>query len=217
MHRWSAAALATAAIVVGLAAPGAAQDDDDRPTAVVSMGDSYLSGEAGRWEGNSSSDWGDRRGTDRAAYRSGGWIRFWRYDAGRIYGATDRNGCHRSDVAPILSSGIDVDARINLACSGAEAENLWRASSGGSSFKGEAPQADQLAAVAATHDVEMIVVSVGGNDLGFADIILDCTVRYVTSRPGGATPATGPSSVRSSATSPARWTTWPAPSPTSGP
>ena len=34
---------------------------------------------------------------------------------------------------------------------------------------------------AAGHDVEMIVLSIGGNDLGFADIIIDCTIEYNTS------------------------------------
>ena len=32
-----------------------------------------------------------------------------------------------------------------------------------------------------THDVEVIVLSIGGNDLGFADIILDCALSWYTS------------------------------------
>lgn len=148
-----------------------------KPTAIVSMGDSYISGEGGRWQGNSSNGWGNRSGTDRAAYVN--W--WWRYDASRVYGSTDANQCHRSDVAPILSTSVAVDARINLACSGAVAANIWRASNGGQWFKGEAPQSDQLASVAQTHDVETIVLSIGGNDLGFADVIVDCVLRYNTS------------------------------------
>lgn len=148
------------------------------PTAIVTMGDSYISGEAGRWEGNWSSSSGDRGGTDRAAYR---WRGIWLYDATRIYGATDSSGCHRSDVAEVISNDIAVDAQVNLACSGADTGNIVRAANGGVSHRGEAPQADQLAAVAAGHDVEMIVLSIGGNDLGFADIIIDCTVEYNTS------------------------------------
>jgi len=46
-------------------------------TAAVSMGDSFIAGEAGRWDGNSINSFGDRRGTDRAAYMRG-W--FWRYE-----------------------------------------------------------------------------------------------------------------------------------------
>jgi hypothetical protein len=183
MRRPVIALIALLAVLSGMAAlPGAAgaQAAGGRPTAVVTLGDSYISGEAGRWEGNSSSDRRDRRGTDRAAYRNRwGW---WRYDPSRVYGASDNTGCHRSDVAPVLSSGIPVDRLINLACSGAATRNLLRASSGGVGMKGEAPQGDQLAEVAATHDVEMIVVSIGGNDLGFSSTIIDCALDYLFSR-----------------------------------
>lgn len=68
---------------------------------------------------------------------------------------------------------------VNLACSGAVSENVFRASNGGVPFKGEAPQADQLAAVAAANDVKVIALSIGGNDLGFADIIKDCALDFV--------------------------------------
>ncbi|MEM9608664.1 MAG: GDSL-type esterase/lipase family protein [Actinomycetota bacterium] len=172
-----AAVVIVALGVVGVLVP-AAGAQDDRPTAAVSLGDSYISGEAGRWEGNSSSDWGDRRGTDRAAYRRG-W--FWRYDESRVYGESGATGCHRSDVAPILSAGLSVDASVNLACSGADTADIRRAANGGTTHRGEAPQADQLAAFAATHDIELVVLSVGGNDLGFAGIIVACVLDYSTS------------------------------------
>lgn len=150
---------------------------DPMPTALVTMGDSYISGEGGRWEGNWPSFTRDRGGTDRAAFVLNGW---WRYDAARVYGAT-AEGCHRSDVAPAVNNQIPVEAAINLACSGAATDNIFRSANGGASHRGEPPQADQLAEVAATHDIEMIVLSIGGNDLGFSDIIIDCTVRYTTS------------------------------------
>jgi hypothetical protein len=98
------AAIATTPTSAATRAP--ATSHGDRPTAVVSLGDSYISGEAGRWEGNSSRNYGDRRGTDRAAYKRR-WS--WRYDKSRIYGPSAANGCHRSDTAPVISSGIDVD------------------------------------------------------------------------------------------------------------
>jgi len=148
------------------------------PTAVVAMGDSYISGEAGRWLGNSTTITGNRAGTDRAAFRVGG---LWFYNATRVYGASDANGCHRSDVAEVRSSAIAVGSLINLACSGARTVNILRGTSGGIGQGGEAPQADQLAAVAATRDVELIVLSVGGNDLGFGSIILACTTDYLGS------------------------------------
>ncbi len=169
-----AVSLVAAAIATG---PAAGQGPSE-PTAVVTLGDSYISGESGRWKGNWGSSLGSRGGTDRAAYR---WWRFWLYDAERVYGSTDNSGCHRSDVAPVLTPALAADARINLACSGARTVHIWRARRGGRSLKGEPPQADQLRAVAASHDVEMIVLSVGGNDLGFSDIIIDCTVEYLTS------------------------------------
>ncbi|MFJ6719041.1 GDSL-type esterase/lipase family protein [Streptomyces sp. NPDC091259] len=49
----------------------------------------------------------------------------------------------------------------------------------GVSLKGEAPQADRLAAVAAADDVKVIALSIGGNDLGFADIIKECAYDFV--------------------------------------
>lgn len=157
------------------------------PTAVVTLGDSYISGEGGRWAGNHFSDYGDRGGTDRAAYRNR-WG-FWRYSEALVYGPSGASGCHRSDVAPVLSSGLHldigvespVDTAINLACSGAETVNLFRSSHGGQGMKGERSQADKLADVAAGHDIEMVVVSIGGNDLGFGSIILDCALDYMVS------------------------------------
>ncbi|MFD4247429.1 GDSL-type esterase/lipase family protein [Streptomyces sp. NPDC058525] len=142
------------------------------PTAVVSMGDSYISGEAGRWKGNSLTNTGNRTGTDR------GWVSGSSYDPGKVYGTT-AGGCHRSDSAEVRSAGPIADVAVNLACSGATSQNVFRASNGGVAFKGEAPQADQLAAVAASHDVKVIALSIGGNDLGFADIIKDCAYDFI--------------------------------------
>ncbi len=164
--------------LLGIPTPADAATNPDRPTAVVSMGDSFISGEGGRWDGNSSRSYGDRRGTDRAAYKRRGW---WRYDESLVYGESASNGCHRSDVAPVVSSEIEVDALINLACSGAATKHLIRSANGGSSHKGEPSQADQLVEVAGQYNVEMIVVSIGGNDLGFSSIIVDCAIDYLTS------------------------------------
>ncbi|MFG2848579.1 GDSL-type esterase/lipase family protein [Kitasatospora sp. NPDC048296] len=139
------------------------------PPIAVSMGDSYMSGEAGRWMGNSDTFTGSRSGTDRAYTGSG-------YDATQVYGSTS-GGCDRSDSAEVLSAFTAAGA-LNIACSGATTANVLRASSGGQSFKGEAPQADQLAAIAATRNVNLIALSIGGNDLGFADAISTCVKDY---------------------------------------
>lgn len=168
-----------AAVILGSlvgAVPAAAQQPE--PTAAIALGDSYIAGEGGRWLGNSSYDWADRRGTDRAASRRG-W--FWRYIEEGVYGDSYANGCHRSDVAPIRSAELVVDATFNLSCSGASSSHLRSAVNGGQSYRGELPQADQLAAVAATHDVEVVVIAVSGNDLGFTNVITDCVAGYLTS------------------------------------
>lgn len=163
--------LAAGALVAGGAGTAVAGPGNG-PTAVVSMGDSYISGEAGRWKGNSLTNSGNRTGTDRA------WVSGSSYDPAKVYGAT-AGGCHRSDSAEVKSAGAIADVAVNLACSGAVSQNVFRASNGGVAFKGEAPQADQLAAVAATNDVKVIALSIGGNDLGFADIIKECAYDFI--------------------------------------
>jgi len=171
----AALALAPVAAVQARAAtavPAAATAGAVPATAVVSMGDSYISGEAGRWKGNSDDSGGSRDGTDRAWTGSG-------YDPALVYGSTYANGCDRSDVAEVRSAPTVAQAQINLACSGATTANIFRASQGGKSFKGEAPQADQLAVVAAHYQVKLIALSIGGNDLGFGDVITACVEDYV--------------------------------------
>jgi hypothetical protein len=159
-------AAAAVTLVGSLAAPAGAQSASGghgrRPTAVVSLGDSYISGEAGRWKGNSADPAAGYQGTDRGA---------------QVY--SDTNGCHRSDVAEIVSAGLPVRNAINLACSGARTVHVLRASAGGVAFKGEAPQNDQLATVARTNDVKLIVLSIGGNDLGFGNIVASCVAAYL--------------------------------------
>ena len=145
-------------------------------TAIVSLGDSFISGEAGRWNGNSLNILGTRDGTDRAARCT--WI-FCSYDAARVYGSTASNGCHRSDVATIKSAGVSVSEKINLACSGARSVNIWRASQGGQTFKGEAPQADQLLTVAQQKNVKLVVLTILANDVGFADHVINCTASWI--------------------------------------
>ncbi|WP_354638878.1 GDSL-type esterase/lipase family protein [Kitasatospora camelliae] len=161
--------MALALPLLGVATPARAATG---PTATVSMGDSYISGEAGRWKGNSDTTSGSRDGTDRAWTGSA-------YDPARVYGSTYASGCDRSDVAEVKSASGISQAQLNLACSGATSANVFRAANGGQSFKGEAPQADQLAALAGQYDIKLITLSVGGNDLGFADVISTCVQDYM--------------------------------------
>jgi lysophospholipase L1-like esterase len=156
------------------AAPAAA-----RPTASGSMGDSFISGEGGRWLGNGSEPLGTRSGTDRAAYDCGDLG--CEYDPARVYGASEANDCHRSDVAPIVSAPIAVDEKVNLACSGAKARDLWPGDEGGTAHFEEPPEADQLAVVARRDDVRMVVVTVGANDVGFGELVAECAVDWARS------------------------------------
>ena len=175
----SAAAFAALAAVIGSGAVsvGAAPAKQPVPTVAVSLGDSYISGEAGRWQGNSIDPAGSRDGTDRAFTGTG-------YDLSRVYiPPSDTNGCHRSDVAEIRSSTLPVDQRDNIACSGAVTQNIFRSSSGGVGQNGELPQADQLAALARTSRVKLVVLSIGGNDLGFSSIVSACLQAYETFGP----------------------------------
>ncbi|MEV7026973.1 GDSL-type esterase/lipase family protein [Kitasatospora sp. NPDC093558] len=172
-RRLLSAALALPLVIGGsVAAAAPASAAPVGPTASVTLGDSYISGEAGRWMGNSADGSGSRTGTDRAWNGSS-------YDASTVYGATAANGCDRSDVAEVTGASSVAAKQINLACSGAVTSNVFRASNGGQSLKGEAPQADQLATVAAQNNVKLITLSIGGNDLGFSDVISTCVKDYL--------------------------------------
>lgn len=167
-----------AVLAAVLAAPAGAQaGPNSSRTAIVSLGDSYISGEAGRWRGNSVNSAGNRDGTDRAAYNCT--VATCSYDPARVYGLTALNGCDRSDVAEIQSNTIPADSKFNLACSGATTANIFRGSKGGESFKNEPPQGDQLLYVATAYNVKLVVLSIGGNDLGFASIVQACATAYL--------------------------------------
>ena len=98
-------AVVAAVVVVALGiVPSASAGPTSSTTAIVALGDSFTSGEGGRWNGNSLNIFGTRDGTDRAARCTLGI--FCSYDAHRVYGSSYDNGCHRSDVAPIKSATI---------------------------------------------------------------------------------------------------------------
>jgi hypothetical protein len=182
-------AAGAAALVCACTAPAAHAGPSSGPTSIVSIGDSYISGEAGRWQGNSVDPAPGNDGTDRACRPAGPGCQV---DKSTVYvGGTDTNGCHRSDVAEVLSASVAVDRRVNIACSGAVTKNIFRASNGGEAQNGEAPQADQLVAVAKNTHVKMIVLSIGGNDLGFASIVAACFEGYLAKQ-GPCEPAQQP-------------------------
>ena len=167
---------------LGLAAAGlttATQATADGPGVgtpwVASLGDSYISGEAGRWAGNSNSSSSSVDALGSTAY----------YDnATRT--AEQINRCHRSWAASIyISAGTQ---GVDLACSGAKT-STHTTSDGyfkpGLDFydngAGKQGQAKMLQNFAAGHNVKMVVVSIGGNDFNFAGIIQSCVTNFLTS------------------------------------
>lgn len=169
-------ALVTVAValpVVGAAEVAQADGPGVGTPWVVSLGDSYISGEAGRWAGNSNNSSSSVDAGGSAAY----------YDNGGVSETINR--CHRSTAAEIhIGGGIN---SLNLACSGAKV-NTFTTSDGyfkpgidfyqSGSNKG---QARMLQEFAGTHNVKMIMLSIGGNDFNFADIVQACVVDFLTS------------------------------------
>ena len=136
---------------------------------VVSLGDSFISGEAGRWAGNQSLSTNAIDALGPAAY----------WDAG------DRESierCHRSLSAAIH---IGVVRSLNLACSGAITStkiNEDGTFKPGIDFYDEAGrkgQALMLQEFASENNVEMVALSIGGNDFRFSPIIAQCVKDFL--------------------------------------
>ncbi|MGW9438616.1 hypothetical protein [Streptomyces sp. NPDC055607] len=141
-----AAVVSTAALVtLALPVESGAMPPPSAERVVVSIGDGSISGVGGRWQGNTNLIFHNQNGTDRGE---------------GAYGSTN-GGCYRSDVSEINSALITEHTSINLACDGATAWNVFRPAKGGKPFKGEATQAEQLAQIASTKNVDMIVMSLG--------------------------------------------------------
>jgi hypothetical protein len=140
---------------------------------VVSVGDSYISGEAGRWAGNSNASESYVDALGPTAY----------YDNANNTGEQIAR-CHRSKSAEIfIGGGVD---SLNLACSGAQTTSY----TDGDNFKpgldfydngGQQGQALMLQNFAAAHNVKMVVVALGGNDFDFASIVQSCVEGFLTS------------------------------------
>ena len=143
---------------------------------VVSVGDSAISGEAGRWAGNTNGSPSNVDALGPTAY----------FD-NAANSAETIHGCHRSKASEIgIGGGV---ASANLACSGAR--TYTQAFSSGSDFKpgldfyddgaGHLGQAKALQQYAATHNVKLVVALIAANDYGFADIVQQCVLDWLTS------------------------------------
>ncbi len=154
--------------------PAHADGAGNGPAWAVSMGDSYISGEGGRWAGNSNNSSASVDAGGAAAY----------FDNAN-HTAETTPGCHRSTAAEIaVGDGVN---SLNLACSGAQT-STYVSSSG--QFKpgidfyssgGNQGQALTLQQFAASHNVRMVQLSIGGNNFGFADIVQQCVTNFLTS------------------------------------
>ena len=163
--------------LVGLSlipAPAQADGPGSGTPWVASVGDSYISGEAGRWAGSSNSNSASADALGSTAY----------FDNAANNAETIER-CHRSKSAEIgIGGGTN---SINLACSGAKTAT----DASGSYFKpgldfydngaGKIGQAKALQQFAATHNVKMVAVSIGGNDFNFASVVQSCVVDFLGS------------------------------------
>ncbi len=160
--------------LLAAAAPAAADGPGVGTPTVVTLGDSAISGEAGRWAGN----------TNMASWRVDalGSTAYWDTPSGEAI-----PGCHRSKAAQAhIGGGV---ASANLACSGAKTTTGGTGS--GQDFKpgidfysdaqGRKGQALALQEYASTHNVKAIVVMIGANNYGFAAIVERCVLNWVTS------------------------------------
>ena len=180
MRHFAPARVRAAAVVflavgaVGVPAAHADGPGVGTPT-VVAVGDSYISGESGRWAGNASSEsYVDALGS--TAY----------YD-NSTNSAETIPGCHRSKSNESAIGGGVVGK--DLACSGAA--TATQPYSSGNDFKpgldfyddgaGHQGQAKMLQSYAATHNVKLVAISIGGNDYNFAGIVQDCVADFLYS------------------------------------
>jgi hypothetical protein len=139
----------------------------------TSVGDSFISGEAGRWAGNTdeSSSKTDALGSTAYYDNAGG--------TGELI-----KGCHRSKSAEVyIGGGVSGE---NLACSGAKTSTFTE----GETFKpgidfynsgGKEGQALMLQHFAATHNVKLVALSIGGNNFNFAPIVQTCVEDFLES------------------------------------
>ena len=176
MHaRIRRSALVAAIVAVGCGGAGAAARADGPGVgtpAIVSLGDSAISGEAGRWAGNTNNSSSRVDALGSTAYHD-------------VAGAEAIRGCHRSKAAEVhIGDGF---LTANLACSGARTST----NAGGSDFKpgsvfysdasGRKGQALALQQYAATHNVRAVALLIGANNYGFADIVQQCITDWLTS------------------------------------
>ncbi len=178
VRRVRALAVVGALATTGVVAMGTGTAHADGPGVgapyVVSVGDSAISGEAGRWAGNTNNSSSNIDAGGSAAY----------YD-NATHTAEAIPGCHRSTAAEVhIGGGIN---SANIACSGAR---TYTQTPGSGDFKpgldfynsgGYKGQAQVLQEFASTHNVKAVAVLIGANNYGFADIVQQCVQNWLLS------------------------------------
>jgi hypothetical protein len=166
--------LVATAFALGIASTAAADGPGVGSPAIVTLGDSAISGEAGRWAGNTNGD--------PARVDALGPTAYWDTPGGEAI-----PGCHRSKAAQAHIGGGVLSA--NLACSGAR--TVTGGTAAGQSFKpgidfysdaqGRQGQALALQGYAAAHNVRAVVVTIGANNYGFGEIVARCVLDWISS------------------------------------
>jgi hypothetical protein len=138
---------------------------------VVTLGDSYISGEAGRWAGNTNESSSEIDALGETAYDDNG-------------SSEAIAGCHRSKSAEVYIGG-GVNGK-NLACSGAKTssfttEGLFKPGLDFYNSGGHEGQALMLQHYAAEHNVKLVAISIGGNNFNFASIVQTCVEDFLES------------------------------------
>lgn len=165
-----AASVAGPAIAIAVSSPAQAAEFTDKAPIAVSLGDSFISGEGGRFNGNVYTSLTSDGARDTGPHNKG-WDSY-RDQFGRAAKGKSEL-CHRSDSAEIYSlANANGWKAVNLACSGATSTNILM-----NGQHGEDSQLHQLDVLAADpkNDIKAVAVSIGGNDLGFSSLIADCT------------------------------------------
>lgn len=169
-----ATCLAAGLLALGFTTPAVADGPGVGTPTIVSIGDSTVSGEAGRWAGNTTS-------LGPESEDALGPTAYWDTPTGE-----SMPGCHRSKSAEV-HIGVDTAGHkvnsLNLACSGSMTttydvweepfkpglDNVWDVS-----IPNGYSQLLLLADYARTHNVTNVVVRVGANDIGFNTIVKTC-------------------------------------------
>lgn len=138
------------------------------PPAMITLGDSAISGEGAGTDTHDAYGPGTDQGGDK-------------------HPAVHVNYCHRSHSTEIYRTALPGMTALNVACSGAETGDLvsdpaLAAITGpGSGDFGEPKQDAQLKVLAGQYDIKMVVVQIGANDdFQFQDVVFDCINAFLS-------------------------------------